>query len=114
MMKRLEEFEEELRSRWANDPACALCVKLIRYMSEQPDERLRMMTFFTICSILDRAPLDEEVCRAITILVSSRVHALDTYLLFIDQENNEYELSQQELEEVQKVVFLFILRLVKW
>lgn len=101
-MNQLDDLKTELIEKWSDDPAGELCLALVDFLRAQPEEHLRMLTYYSIGRILEREPLDENVLRAVTILVSTKVHALERRFLFIDDEKQEYELDNEEIEEVQR------------
>jgi hypothetical protein len=103
MVEKFEDLEDEIKRKWSGDPVKQLCLRLIHYMREQPNENLQMLTYRNIGKILNTSPLNENVLRAITILVSSNIHALEMHFLFIDQRSNrEYEVDNQDIEEAKR------------
>mgnify|MGYP006288451685 CR=1 FL=1 len=100
MVYQLRDLENEVKRRWSEDPVAEMCLRLIRYMRDQPNQNLRMLTYLNIGEILNHHPLNENVQRAITILVSSKIHALEKRFLFIDDETyEEYEIQYEDIEE---------------
>lgn len=103
MVEKLEDLEDEIKRKWSGDSVKQLCLMLIHYMREQPNENLQMLTYRNIGQILNISPLNEDVLRAITILVSSNIHALEMHFLFIDQRfDSEYEIDNQNIEEAKR------------
>lgn len=58
-----------------------------------------MLTFRTFLEALGKEQIDEDLMRALTILVSSRIAALDAKALLVDDDETEHELSAAELAE---------------
>lgn len=102
MPDNINKYIQDLNRRWGEDPAGKLCVKLIEFMQKQPTHELEMLTFANIGSILERDPLDEHVIRAITILVSSSLHVLERHHIFIDEQEQEHEISKTEFKQIYK------------
>lgn len=71
-------------------------------MGNLRDEELRMLTFATFKNAAQTAAIDEKLIRAVGLLTNSSVHALDSRLLFIDDEAREFEIEKEELAEARK------------
>jgi len=61
-----------------------------------------MLTFISFKNVLGYPSVDELLIRAVMLLANSSVHALDAKLLFIDDDDAEYELDPAELEDARK------------
>lgn len=89
-----EEIKAELSDRWADDPPIIrLCLRLVDFVASLPEEHARMLTFRTLSRAAGKNQIDEELLRALTILVSSRVAALDAHALLVDEDGTENELE---------------------
>src|SRR5262249_16309329 len=64
-----------------------------------PGDQLQMLTFRTFLEALGKDRIDDDLMRALTILVSSRVAALDARGLLVDEDQTEHELSARELAD---------------
>jgi len=93
------EIRAELETRWKGDPIVRLCVAILDYMAALPADQLGMLTFRALVSAAGKERLDDELMRALTILVSSRIAALDARALLVDDDQSEHELDPQELAE---------------
>jgi len=93
------EIKAELYSRWQDDPIVPLCVRIVDFVSSLPQDQLQMLTFRRFLEALGKERIDDDVMRALTILVSSRVAALDARGLLVDDDQTEHELSARELAE---------------
>jgi len=94
-----KEIKAELETRWRDDPIVRLCVAIVDYLASLPAEQLQMITFRTLSSGVGKDHIDDELMRALTILVSSRVAALDAHALFVDEDQLEHELTPEELAQ---------------
>jgi hypothetical protein len=94
------EIKAELSARWRDDPIVGLCSAIVDYVAALPADQARMLTFRTLSSAVGKENLDEELLRALTILVSSRVAALDAHGLFVDHDQHEYELGPGEFARI--------------
>lgn len=92
------QIRSELRNRWDGDPILQLCLKLVDYVDALPTDQRRMLTFRTLLNAVDKRGVDDEFMRALTILVSSRVSALDAHALLVDEDETEHEIDPVELE----------------
>ena len=61
-----------------------------------------MLTFRTLSNAAGKDHVDEELLRAITILVSSKIAALDAHALFVDDDQTEHELDAKEWAQVRR------------
>lgn len=93
------DIKADLYSRWQDDPIVPLCVRIIDFISSLPPDQLQMLTFRTFLEALGKDRIDDDIMRALTILVSSRVAALDARGLLVDDDLTEHELSARELAE---------------
>jgi hypothetical protein len=95
----VREIKADLEKRWKDDPVVRLCIAILDYMAALPADQLRMLTFRALISAVGKERLDDELMRAMTILVSSRIAALDARALLVDDDQSEHELNPQELAE---------------
>jgi hypothetical protein len=103
---KLDELKRELRSVWRDDPVADLCLRLVSALENLPGSELQMLTFGTINQILKKPEIDDEVLRALAILVGSRLHVLDTHYLLLDQHDRELEVDGSDVEEARAVGYL--------
>jgi hypothetical protein len=76
-----------------------LCVRIVDFVSSLPVDQLRMLTFRSFMEALGKDRIDDELIRGLTILVSSRVAALDARGLLVVDNHSEHELSADQLAE---------------
>lgn len=93
-------YFEEIERKLGKDSVGKLCAKLITFMCDHPNDELRMLTFTSIGNILKCDPVSDEVIRAITILVSSKLKVLEKHHLFIDDDDNEYFVNSKDFAEI--------------
>jgi hypothetical protein len=87
------EIKAELSARWRDDPIVGLCNAIVDYVAALPRGQAELLTFGTLSKAVGKKQLDEELIRALTILVSSRVAALDARGLLVDEDDTEHELE---------------------
>ena len=93
------EIKADLYTRWESDPILPLCLRIVDFVSSLPPDQRRMLTFRSFLEAVGKDRVDDDLMRALTILVSSRVTALDARGLLVDDDNSEHELSAEELAE---------------
>jgi hypothetical protein len=101
-MSRLDKLKAELRERWSGNATLELCLRLVDIMDELPDDEMNMLTFASFMNLVERAKIDEELIRAVGLLSNTSVHALDSKLLFIDDDDREFEIEKEELAAARK------------
>jgi len=94
-----KEIKAELHERWRGDSITSLCDRIIDYASSLPENQVRMLTFRSFGDAVGKDGVDDELLRALTILVSSRLAAFDARALLVDDDDSEHELSAKELEK---------------
>jgi hypothetical protein len=104
-MSWIDDLKAELRERWSESATLELCLRIVDVMSRLSDDELQMWTFATFKKAVERAAIDEELIRAIGLLTNSSVHALDSRLLFIDDDEREFEIEKEELAAARKTGF---------
>lgn len=71
--------------------------RFISYLENAPAQKLQMLTYSDVASILGKQSVDNEVLQTIAILTSSTCHVLDSKLLFIDRDTGEeFELNDDQ------------------
>jgi hypothetical protein len=91
------QIKEELQKRWQGDPIVMLCVSIVDFVAALPPDQRRMLTFRTLSKAVGRDRVDDELMRALTILVSSRVAAFDAHAMLVDDDESEHEIDPTEL-----------------
>ena len=98
-MSRIDELKAELRERWSGHATLELCLYIVDALARLPDDQLQMLTFTSFMNLADRGRIDEDLIRAVGLLSNTSIHALDSKLLFIDDDEREYEVDKEELAE---------------
>ena len=96
-MSRIDELKAELQERWSDNAALELCLHLVDALGKLPDEELSMLTFTSFMNLADRGGIDDDLIRAVGLLSNTSIHALDSKLLFIDDDDREFEVEKEEL-----------------
>lgn len=94
-MRVFEKIERAIADKWGSDPAVNVCRGILHYAVSKPGEESVMLTFGDFKKIAGASFDQEELQRAIGILVS-RFHALEMRLVFIDDEKGPIYLEPDE------------------
>ena len=105
-MSRIAELKAELVERWSGNATVELCLRIIDSLSTLSDEETRMLTFTSFKNVVDKKSIDEELIRAISLLANTSIHALDSKLLFVDDDEHEFEIDKEELAKAKRTGFL--------
>lgn len=97
-MRRFEAIEHAIADKWGSDPAVGVCRVILQYAVSKPSEKSVMLTFGDFKNIAGADYDQEELQRAIAILVS-RYHALEMRLVFIDDEEGPIYLEPDEQQD---------------
>ncbi|WP_299806635.1 hypothetical protein [Tardiphaga sp.] len=102
MVVALENLRRELLARWSDVPAADICMRILDFVESTPQNELHFLTFTTLCRAAGRTNIDVELLAAINILTGSRLALLDAHAMFIDEDENEHELSPEEIAEARE------------
>lgn len=94
-MKRFEAIEHAIASKWGADPAVRVCHAILEYAVSKPAEESVMLTFGDFKNLVGADFDQDELQRAIAILVS-RFNALEMRLVFIDEDKGPIYLEADE------------------
>ncbi len=92
-----EAIKRDLEERGGDSPILKLCLQLVEYVAKLPPEQREMLTYRTFVNASGKKQLDQELMAAITILSTSNVHAFDFHGLFVDDNEDEYEISAVDI-----------------
>jgi hypothetical protein len=93
----VDKIKEELKARWGDEPTVAICFAILDFMKTVSNDQLQMLTFTSLKSAANKEEVDSELLKAITILASSRVAALDAHAMLVDDDEREHEISIEYL-----------------
>jgi hypothetical protein len=93
----VKKIKEELKARWGDEPTVAICFAILDYMKQVPADQLQMLTFTSLQSAANKDAVDSDLLKAVTILASSRVAALDAHAMLVDDDESEHEISIEYL-----------------
>lgn len=94
-MRVFEKIERAIADKWGSDPAVNVCRGILHYAVSKPGEESVMLTFGDFKKIAGADYDQDELQRAIAILVS-RFHALEMRLVFIDENDGPIYLEPDE------------------
>lgn len=97
-MRRFEAIERAIADKWGSDPAVGVCRVILHYAVSKPTEESVMLTFGDFTKLAGADYHQEELQRAIAILVS-RYHALEMRLVFFDEEDGPIYLDSEEQKD---------------
>jgi hypothetical protein len=95
----LDKLRKELLNSWNDVPAAQICMKILDFVEATPRDELHFLTFKTLCRATGREKVDLELLAAINILAGSRLGLLDAHALFVDDDEDEHELSPADISE---------------
>ncbi|RVN00440.1 hypothetical protein CN120_23415 [Sinorhizobium meliloti] len=96
------EVKAELLERWGKEPVAQLCANIVDFISSLPADERRLFTYGSFMKATNRKATDEELLRAIAILVNSKVAALDTWALFTDEHGEEHEITPKDFSDIRR------------
>lgn len=96
-------IKEELARGWGDEPTIETCFAIIDYMERRSPSELQMLTFTSLRHAANKETIDSELLNAITILVSSKVAALDAHAMLVDDDHTEHEISLEYLNSARSV-----------
>lgn len=96
------QIKAELTRDFRGTPIVDVCLRLVEFVEALPPGQAEMLTYRTFVRALGKNGVDDELVAAITLLTSSKLAALDMRGMFIDDNEEEYELSAYELIEAQE------------
>ncbi|KEO53764.1 hypothetical protein [Thalassospira permensis] len=97
----LENARNEVVAGWGGTQAAKLCMRILDYIAEANFQELRMLTFRQLCNASKLDAVNEDLIAALAILTSEKVDVLKSGALFVDIDETEYELSSEELRQIQ-------------
>lgn len=96
-MRPIDEVRKELAASWVDHPVADLCLAIVNYIESLLPDQAGLITFANLCLATGKKKPDGDLLTAVTILVSSRVEALDARALLVDEDEREHEISPEEL-----------------
>ncbi|WGD29404.1 hypothetical protein AncyloWKF20_16745 [Ancylobacter sp. WKF20] len=94
-------IKRDLKERGANSPILQLCLRLVDYVASLPSDQREMLTYRTFIKAAGKERVDQDLMAALTILSTSNIHAFDIFGLFIDENDDEFEISAEDLFQAQ-------------
>lgn len=93
----LEKIREELNASWKNLPAADLCMRILDYVENTPREELRFLTYMNLSMAAGLKEINGDLLAAVNMLTSSNLALLDAHALFIDDDEEEFEIPTNDL-----------------
>ncbi|WP_316233406.1 hypothetical protein [Bradyrhizobium sp. SZCCHNPS2010] len=101
-MSHIDELKDEVKESWRDSPLLQACLSIIDYLNKLPLDEMQMLTFSSFKEAMGEKELTDHVVRAVALLANTSIHALDTKLLFVDDDENEFELEKSDLAEARR------------
>lgn len=95
-----EDIKAELREGWSDIPAAELCLRIVEYIAAASEGQMKMLTFKSLSHAAGLREVNSDLLTAVAILAGSRISALDAHALFIDDNEEEFELSSEDFDLV--------------
>lgn len=95
----LDHLRKELLDLWQDVPAAEICMKILDFVENTPQDQLRFLTFATLSRAAGRQGVDSDLLAAVNILAGSKLALFDVHALFIDDDETEHEVSPEEIAE---------------
>lgn len=105
-MTSIDQYKKEILHEWQGNSAVDFCLKIIDYISALPVEQMQMLTFQSMTNAVGLKEVDDTILRAVSLLASTSIDALETKLLLIDDDEREFDIEKGELAEARKTGFL--------
>ncbi|MCA3020234.1 MAG: hypothetical protein ING62_16495 [Rhodocyclaceae bacterium] len=93
-MGRLDGIKKELE-RGADPDLLPDCLRILELMDRSPDDQLEMLSWSALAKATGREAPDGALIAAVAYLVNSPAHVLEPKGLFIDENDEEYVLTQE-------------------
>jgi len=101
-MASIDQLKDEVSKNWGDHPACRLCINIIEYLGALSADELAMLTFTDLKEASGEREFSQRIVDAVALLSGASIHALDTHLLFIDEEKNEIEIDKADLASARR------------
>ncbi|QKV19476.1 hypothetical protein [Oricola thermophila] len=98
----LDKLRAEILNEWDSISAAEICVQILEYFENLPPKELNFLTFRTLRTAANRDSIDDELLFAINILSNSNPPLLELHTLFIDENDEEFEIDPKEIGEAKK------------
>ena len=95
-MGRLENLRAELRE-WPDSDVVRLCDRILSFMDKLPSSQLEMLSLNRLLKAADHSQIDQNFVDALGLLVNTSVHALDAKGMFVDGNEDEFEISGDDI-----------------
>lgn len=97
----LKDLQDEILKKWDDVPAASLSIDILSFLADLPESELKVLTFRTLAGAAGRKPFDADLLAAINIL-SGSLSLLDAHAFFVDENDKEYELDDEEFAEARR------------
>lgn len=94
----IEALKAAIRERWGAYAPGSLALEIVDFIARLPRAELQMLTLPTFAKAL-RRDIDVDLIAAVNILTHSSLAILESKALFVDDEDNEFPVDDEELAE---------------
>lgn len=100
-MATLQEIKTEISTAWPNVPSVKYCAQIIDFLSSHDRDRLRFITYSTLCAACGISAPNRELIVAVAILTASKIHLLEPRALF-SFDDEEVEIDPSALTDAER------------
>jgi hypothetical protein len=101
-MTKVGDLKAKLNREWPAGHRLELSLRIIDYLTDIPNDQLEMLTFSSIMKVAGADDVDADLVGAVSLLSNNSIHALETRLLFIDDDNRRLKIDKKELAEARR------------
>lgn len=98
-MNLVETLKAGLLERWGERPVTQLCLRIVDFLFAVPDGQLEMLTLTSLKNAAGKPEVDAELIAALSLLVSTTEHLLDSKLVLVDDDEQEHDIGKEEYAE---------------
>lgn len=95
----IEDIRRSIPAIFNNPLQVEVCLKILDYLTNTKCEQLQMLTYASLSKICGYDTISAEIISAATLLSGDKYHILETGFLFIDINDEEFEVSKTDLNE---------------
>ena len=92
-----KEIISAIIGQWGGTPAGVLGARIAANVFKRDENERKFITYTSLIEIAQKEKIDEELLAAINILTSSSYAILEPKGLFVDDDGNEFDLSNKEI-----------------
>lgn len=95
-----EELKVHVTAMLGESPAAGVCRQLVDQLAALQDDRGRMLTYTSMQKMIHRNKIDHPLISAVNFLTSSKYAILEAHGQFVDDDGEEFELSDIDFQRL--------------